>query len=369
MKIFAIILPWSILLVIVAVGITSWQWAIYTAEETAAWQSSYAAQIEVRKVVETDRQNIRDDLATSSADLAHATTLTYDWATASGQHQATIQAHASATPYPTYTIPPTQTAYPTYTPKPTATRRPTYTPRPTYTRYPTPTRYIRFRTPTPFYRPTPTSIWNITIPTRIIPTRTVTSTQIRCTAAPDFHQTAGSPGVGDTVHIYTGVKVETSDGQGRGYVEYHNQHKWVVTAAHVVAGHRTVQVEGKTYSVHSRHPDKDVAFIYIGPAPYTTGSGFDADCLGRHSFSPLIRAYEHSSQYNWGSSSPDGDECYIRNTYFYRLSADPTYSGNSGSPVVNTSADRLIGILICGDADETIVIPAGEYSDLIPDRP
>ena len=362
MKIFAIILPWSILLIIAAVGITTWQWAIYNAQQTAVWEGTYAAQNKAREIVETDRQNIRYDLATANAELAHSTTLTYDWATASGQYQATIQAHASATPYPTYTIPPTQTAYPTYTPKPTATRRPTHTPRPTYTRYPTPTRYVRFQTPTPSYRPTPTSIWNITIPTR-----TVTSAQIRCTAAPDFHQAAGSPGVGDTVHIYTGVKVETSAGQGRGYIEYHNGHKWVVTAAHVVAGSRTVQVEGKSYSVHSRHPDKDVAFIYIGPAPNSTG-GFDADCLGRHSFSPIIRAYEHSSEYSWGSS-PDGDECYIRNTYFYRLSADTTYQGNSGSPVVNTSADRLIGILICGDDEETIVIPAGEYSDLIPDRP
>ena len=359
MKIFAIILPWSILLVIVAVGITSWQWAIYNAQQTATWQGGYAAQTKAREIVEADRQTIRDDLATSSAELAHATTLTYDWATASGQRQATIEAHASATPYPTYTIPPTQTAYPTYTPKPTATRRPTYTPRPTYTRYPTPTRYIRFRTPTPFYRPTPTSIWNITIPTR-----TVTSTQIRCTAAPEFSQTAGDPGVGDTVHIYTGVKVEHSDGQGRGYVEYHNKHKWVVTAAHVVVGHRTVQVEGKTYSVHSRHPDKDVAFIYIGPAPNSTG-GFDSDCLGRHSISPIYLANEHSSAYNWLG------ECQIRNTDFITLSGDPTYSGHSGSPVVNTTADILIGIAICGGGgtDETIVIPFWEYSDLIPDRP
>lgn len=171
MKIFAIILPWSILLVIVAVGITWWQWAIYNAQQTADWQAVHTAQTKAREIVEADRQNIRDDLATSSAELAHATTLTYDWATASGQRQATIQAHASATPYPTYTIPPTQTAYPTHTPNPTATRRPTYTPLPTYTRYPTPTRYVRFQTPTPtrspditfpgFSFPTPTSVYNL----------------------------------------------------------------------------------------------------------------------------------------------------------------------------------------------------------------
>ncbi len=82
MKIFAIILPWSILLVIVAVGITSWQWAIYNAQQTTYWQGSYDAAVKAREIVEADRQTIRDDLATSNAELAHSTTLTYNWATA-----------------------------------------------------------------------------------------------------------------------------------------------------------------------------------------------------------------------------------------------------------------------------------------------
>ena len=45
----------------------------------------------------------------------------------------------SATPYPTYTLSPTQTPYPTHTPYPTYTLSPTPTPYPTYTPYPTPT--------------------------------------------------------------------------------------------------------------------------------------------------------------------------------------------------------------------------------------
>ena len=157
---------------------------------------------------------------------------------------------------------PTSTPLPNYTPYPTATRRPRPTPRPTYTPHPTPTPITAFQT---------------------------NYHGIRCQSAPDFTTKSEIPTVGDTVHIYTGVQIRANGNSGRGYITTHNGHDWVITAAHVVDNHQQVQVEGISFTVHSRYPDKDVAFIYLGKAQ-TTGDGWHRFCMGRKSADPSTLA-------------------------------------------------------------------------------
>lgn len=377
MRILAWIIPWTILLIITAVGITSWVWMNQQAQANAtwqdyadrnakAWQQSEAYQESIRATADAEIQDRNTRIASDRERIlmtdAQLNKVIHESNAVIVQNERTIadqnrtiirqktnlatqnqtireqqrQINLLRTPKPTYT------PRPTYTPYPTATRRPWPTPRPTYTPHPTPTPITAF---------------------------TLNHHQIRCQAAPEFSSSAGKPGIGDTVHIYTGVKIEVlGRGQGRGYVAHHNGHEWVVTAAHVVGYATRVLVEGKSFNVHSSHRSKDIAFIYIGKSPFASGSYWDSECIGRKSSGPIYHAKEHSSEYSWPS---DPDECQISNTWFIRLTGgyDRSYAGNSGSPVLNTTADRLIGILICGEAHGSIVIPFDEIQNLLPNRP
>lgn len=392
MKVLVWVIPWTIILLALAAGITSWVWMTREAELTANHQATIAAHESARQILESDRATITARASEEQADLNAAianrnTRIAQDrdflrqerTAQATQQaaadqairdrdsviatnkeaisnHIATIdnlnegiadrdeniananrtiqdqqqQINLLLTPEPTYT------PFPTYTPYPTATRRPWPTPRPTYTPWPTPTPITAFQT---------------------------NYHGIRCQSAPDFSTKSEPPTVGDTVHIYTGVQVTTSNGSGRGYITTNNGHDWVITAAHVVDNHHQVQVEGVTFTVHSRHPDLDVAFIYLGEAQ-TIGDGWHRFCMGRKSAEPLYLSNNHI-----GSRGFRGG-CPLKNSWYISLSEDPSFPGHSGSPVVSPTVDHVIGIHICGDdQDGSIVVPVGEYHHLIPNGP
>ena len=174
MRILAWIIPWTILLIITAVGITSWVWMNQQAQANATWQDYADRNAKAWQQAEAYQESIR---ATADAEIQDRNTriasdrerilmtdaqlnkvihesnavIVQNERTIADQNRTIIRQKTNLatqnqtireqqrrinllrTPKPTYT------PRPTYTPYPTATRRPRPTPRPTYTPHPTPT--------------------------------------------------------------------------------------------------------------------------------------------------------------------------------------------------------------------------------------
>ena len=230
---------------------------------------------------------------------------------------------------------------PTYTPMPTYTRYPTATPRPTYTRYPTlwPT-----RTPRPTYTPrypTPTSVSNV-------PTR-------RSTPTPS-----------ERVSVYEGIKVYSANVSGRGFIQTVGCKDYLITAAHVVGNSRRIYIEhpvGRNIGwkpVTFKYPDQDIAIVDITDefvGCFQDGYWPD-EALGHI----LSEGKVTSHKLNHTSRSVD---CPLVNTDIITADA-PAYPGYSGSPVINSATDLLIGIAVCGDNTGSTIVTWDVIEALLP---
>lgn len=372
MKLLAIILPWSILLVIAAVGITSWVWMTENARLESTWAASYEAQTEARELVEADRGKI---LATSIADIDARNREQAAASQAIAERDNRLSAAESAiarkdrmiterdaniaevnaniakanriiqeqerqinlllTPKPTYT------RYPTYTPYPTATRRPWPTPYPTYTRYPTPapTRVTLRPTSTPFYMsPTSTPAWK-----------------------------DGSVNSGDRVTMNEGVTVLSNAGSGKGFITTQNGRTFFVTAAHVVAGSAAVDIQYYYHGLKKvgrqrvvvNSPEYDVAVVELTHLfPNETDNGWWSDSVGK------IRARGILRGLTYVSPARSADDCHsVSEVWDSTLYSNP---GDSGSPIISDDGEGLIGMLICGGNQGSYIVTWDDIEALLP---
>ena len=153
---------------------------------------------------------------------------------------ALLESAPTRTPQPTPTLQPAPTPQPVPTPQPTPTTQPPSTPQP----IPTPPAHSDASAPTPQPIPTPQPT---STPITLPPTVTPISLPPSPTPVPTWND------------LYTQirrsvVKVETTGGSGTGWVY---EEGWLVTAAHVVKGYRTVTVhyqdsEGQEKSAHGK---------------------------------------------------------------------------------------------------------------------
>ena len=385
MKLLAIILPWSILLVIAAVAITSWVWMTENARLESTWAASYEAQTEARELIEADRGKI---LATSIADIdahnreqaAAAQAIAERDNRLSTAAQAIVerdnrlsaaesaiarkdrmiterdaniaevnaniakanriiqeqerQINLLRTPKPTYT------RYPTYTPYPTATRRPWPTPYPTYTRYPTPapTRVTLRPTSTPSYMsPTRTPVWK-----------------------------DDSVNSGDRVTMNEGVTVLSNGGSGKGFITTQNGRTFFVTAAHVVAGSAAVDIQYYYHGLKKvgrqrvvvNSPEYDVAVVELTHLFPGYSDGWWPESVGK------IRARGILRGLSYVSPARSADDCHsVSEVWDSTLYSNP---GDSGSPIISDDGEGLIGMLICGGNQGSYIVTWNDIEALLP---
>ena len=316
---FGMLFPWAALLVIVTAGVLLWRQSIVMSDLESRWQEAYDAQAERARranalvVTANDRikyansviQERNDRLGSQDATLGYLSdrVAVRDGIIAS-QRDTIIR----------LSTPPA-----TYMPYPTAT------PRPTYTRYPTP-------------RPTPR----------------------RSTRDP-----APTPLPRETISIYEGIKVYSDDSGGRGFILTANCKDYLVTAAHVVGNSRELYIEypaGNNIGwkpVTFKYPDQDLAMVDVTDefVSVCAADGYwGDDALGHILAQGEITSYK--TNYN-GSQ-----DCPLVATDIITTDA-PAYSGYSGSPVLD-SADYHIGILVCGDADSSVVVTWDVIEGLLP---
>lgn len=313
---FGMLFPWAVLLVMVTVGLMIWRQAVVVSEVETRSQEAYSAQ-------EEQMRQANDLIRAANSRIADSNSVIKELDDRVFQQNQTIVAQRD-------TIDLLSTPAPTYTPRPTYTRYPTATPRPTYTPR----------------RPTPTSIRNI-------PTR-------RPTAMP--HPT---PLPSEMVSIYEGIKVYSNDGSGRGFIKTVDCKDYLITAAHVVGNSRRLYIEyplGRNVGwkpVTFKYPDHDLAIVDITDEfiPNCQDGYWGNEALGHILSEGEVTSYKLSYTTRGG--------CPLVSTDVITISA-PVYPGYSGSPVINNTTNRLIGIAVCGDNTGSTLVPWEVIESLLP---
>ena len=333
--------PWVALLLIVALGVLAWRQAVVVSDIETRWQEVHTKQVEQMRQGNDIIVSQRNSLRTAEADIDAArsyieaanSVIAEQNDSITGQNRIITQQdeiiasqrltiNILSTPAPTYTPQPTYTLQPTHTPYPTTTPRPTPTPRPTYTRYPTPS-------PTRWYRPTPT------------------------------------PLPVEMVSVYEGIKVYSDEGSGRGFIRTAGCKHYLITAAHVVGNSRWLYIEypvGRNVGrkpVTFKYPDQDVAIVDITDE---FAAGCSDGYWGDEALGHILSEGKVTS-YKLSYTTPG--ECPLVRTDVITISA-PVYPGYSGSPVVNNTTDRLIGIAVCGDNTGSTVVTWEVIEALLP---
>ena len=167
------------------------------------------------------------------------------------------------------------------------------------------------------------------------------------------------------VSIYEGIKVYSNDGSGRGFIKTVGCKDYLITAAHVVGNSRRLYIEyplGRNVGwkpVTFKYLDQDVAIVDITDEfiPNCQDGYWGNEALGHILSEGEVTSYK--------LSYTTRGECPLVSTDVITISA-PVYPGYSGSPVVNNTTNRLIGIAVCGDNTGSTLVPWDVIDSLLP---